>query len=100
MKIYNKEQTLQVGDELAHNVTEDKVAQDGTDEGEGHAEHAEQQVGDGQVQQEQVGDGPHTLVDYQGQYDQAVAEDGQQKDGGVQQDLRLPPEGAAGLVCC
>lgn len=67
---------MKVGDELAHNVTEDKVTQDGTDEGEGHAEHAEEQVGDGEVQQEQIGDGAHTLVDYQSQDDQAVAEDG------------------------
>lgn len=87
---------MRVGYEFAHEFTKHKVAEEGADEGEGHAEDAEQQVRHGQVEQEDVGDGAHALVLHQRQDHQRVAHHGQQEDEAVQGDLHaagVPPGG-------
>lgn len=53
---------------------------------EGHTEHSQQQVTDGQVQQEHVGHRPHLLMPDQGQNDQGVSGHGQQEDQPVRDD--------------
>jgi len=88
--------TLRVGDEFAHELAKHKVAEESADEGEWHAEDAEQQVGHCQVEQKDVGDGAHALVLHQSQDHERVAHHGQQEDEAVQGDMHaagVPPGG-------
>lgn len=78
--------TLHVADEDAHGLAEDEVLQQCRDERERHAEHGEQEVADGQVQQEQVGDGAHAAVVRQRCDHERVAGDRQHEDDGVETD--------------
>lgn len=78
---------MQKRQQLAHCATKHKVAQQLTDQRERHAEHAEKDVRDGQVEQKQIGDGAHPSILHQRQDDECVAGDGQQQDCRVQWDL-------------
>lgn len=75
--------TLQEGQYFAHELAKHKVTLQGADQGEGHAEDAEEQIGDGQIEQKNVRNCAHPLVLHQGQDDQRVSDDGQQEDDGV-----------------
>jgi len=70
-------------DELAEQLAEDEVPQQGSDQGHRHAEHAEQDVRDGQVEQKNVGNGAHATVLDQGEHHQQVPNHGAQQDGRV-----------------
>ena len=76
----NESATLEERDHLAEDGSEDEVSQQGADQGERHAENAQRQVGDGQVEQEQVGDGAHRRILHQRQDDQHVSRYAQHKD--------------------
>ena len=54
--------TLKERDQLAKDFAKDEISQQLAYECEWHAEYAQQQVGDGQIEQKHVGDGPHPRV--------------------------------------
>jgi len=83
------DRTLHVADEYAHGLAEDEVLQQCRDEGERHTEDGQQQVADGEVQQEQVGDGPHAAVVRQCRDHQRVAGDRQHEDDRIQEHSRV-----------
>ncbi len=72
--------TLKEGDESAEDIAKDEISEQLADERERHAENAQQEVGNGQVEQKHVGDGPHPSVLQDGQDHQDVARDAQQKN--------------------
>ena len=82
--------TLQEGNDLAHEVSEYEVLQDGADERERHAEHAAEQVGDAEVEQVDVGDGAHLGVLDQCDDDEHVSEHAQEQDERVDANLQPP----------
>lgn len=69
--------------ELAEELAEDEVAQQGAHQGDGHAEHAQEDVRDGQVEQKDVGDGAHAAILDEGQHHQQVAHDGAEQNDAV-----------------
>lgn len=61
--------TLQIWQQLTHHLAEYEVAEQRADERDGHAQHAQQYVRYGQIQQEYVGDGAHPAILHQRQND-------------------------------
>jgi hypothetical protein len=47
--------TLQIRQQLTHQLAENEVSQERADEREWHAEDAQKQIRDGEVEQEQIG---------------------------------------------
>lgn len=72
--------------ELAQELPEDKVTQQGAHQGHWHAEHAQQHVRDGQIEEENIGDGAHPTILNQSGYNQEVAQDGEEQDESVAGD--------------
>jgi len=81
--------TLHVTDEDTHRLAKDEVPQQRWDERERHTEDSQQKVADSQIQQEQVGNGPHTTVERQCRNDQRVAGYRQYEDDRVEQYARV-----------
>ena len=77
--------------EDAHHLAKDEILQQSWDERERHAKHGQQQVADREVQQEDICHRAHALVLHQGDDDQQVAEDREEKDDAVQGDADLTP---------
>lgn len=75
--------TLRELDELAEKLAKDEIAQQSSHQGNGHAEHAQQHVRDGQVEQEKIGDGAHATILHQCGDDQQIAEHGTEQDHAV-----------------
>lgn len=75
--------TLRELDELAEKLAKDEVAQQRAHQGHRHAEHAQQHVRYGQIEQEQIGYGAHATVLHQGRDDQQIAQHGAQQDHAV-----------------
>lgn len=75
--------TLGELDELAEDLSEDEVPEQRAHQGHRHAEDAQQDVRDGQVEEEDVGDGAHATVLDQGEHHQQIAHDGAEQDGRV-----------------
>lgn len=89
--------TLCERNELAEELAKDEVAQQSPHQRDGHAEHAQQNVRDGQVEQEDIGDGAHATILNEGQHHQQVAHDGAEEydavagyhpDGHISTDTR------------
>lgn len=84
---------------LAHELAKDKVSLERAHQRKGHAEDAEEQVGDGQIQQEHIRYRAHPLVLHQRQDDERVPDHRQQEDYRVKRDLHFahgqPTGGAA-----
>ena len=77
---FEKYFTLKEGDEPAKDVAEDEISEQLTDESERHAENAQQEIGNGQIEQKHVGDGPHPAVLQDSQDHQDVARVAQQEN--------------------
>lgn len=85
---------LQISNRLTHKVcghlthagAEDEVLHEVWDKCKGHAEDTQHQITDGQRQQEQVRDRPHTPVPHQNSDDEAVSYEAQEEDEHVQHD--------------
>jgi len=74
---------LKEGDQPAKDIAKDEISEQLADERERHAENAQQEVGNGQIEQKHVGDGPHPGVLQDGQDHQDVARDAQQENDAV-----------------
>lgn len=80
---FEKYFTLKEGDEPAKDVAEDEISEQLTDESERHAENAQQEIGNGQIEQKHVGDGPHPGVLQDSQDHQDVARDAKQENDAI-----------------
>lgn len=76
-------------------LTRDEVVH----QGGGHAEDAHQQVADGQVEDEHVGDRPHLAVLHHDEAHQDVADHAHEEDEGVGQDEHGCHGGGVLVVC-
>jgi len=79
--------TLKIGNEFTEDRTKYEILEDGSSEREGHAEHAYQEVSNGQVKEKQICDCSHPLVLYEGQNNQDVPHDGQQENHRIESNL-------------
>ena len=67
--------TLEISNHDTHHCTEDEILQEHWNECERHAEHGQQEVADGEIQQKHVGHGAHPLVLDQRDDDQDITRD-------------------------
>lgn len=81
--------TLQVSDEDTHKSAKNEIHQQDRHKCKRHADEGEQKVADGQVKEEDIGDSPHALVLDEGDNDEQVANQGQDEDERVEDDLDL-----------
>jgi len=89
MATRENKRTLHVSDKHAHDRSEDEVLKQRRDERERHAEHGEKQVGDAQIQQQDVRQRPHPTILRDRQRDERVSAHRQNEDGDVQTDAQL-----------
>lgn len=75
--------TLKEGDESAEDIAKDEISEQLADERERHAENAQQEIGNGQIEQKHVGDGPHPGVLQDSQDHQDVARDAKQENDAI-----------------
>lgn len=76
--------TLQERQNFAHKLAKYKVPLQRPHQRKRHADHGEEQIRDGQIQQEYICYRAHSLVLHQCQYDQWISDDSQQENYGVE----------------
>lgn len=84
--------------ELAEKLAKDEVAQQRAHQGNRHAEHAQQHVRYGQIEQEEIGYGAHATILDEGRDDQQIAKHSAEQDhtvAGYQPDGHLCGTGGA-----
>ena len=66
--------------QLAEHFTEYEIAEESTNQSKWHTEHSKQQIGNGEIKEKQVCDGPHARVLQYCDDHQTISSDTQQED--------------------
>lgn len=81
---------MKIANGHTHDFSKNEFPHELWNDGEGHTEDGQEKVTDAQVQQEHVGDGPHSVVLDQSQDDQSIAHHTEYKDQGIQRYPNVP----------